>query len=598
MEDPNNIFDTDRNDIREFVINSSPKRDDSEESFLRGLPSSPGTGIGNAAVIKPEQIFIPSNKLPPEKIPEEIERLNYSLRELADELTIVLEKVKNEPGNVSAILESNLMMLSDSFFVDSIKSKIEKGYSTESSIVREIDERKYFFTSSRDRILRERAVDLDHIKERLLAILRNKCVFYAVGDDAIVVAQSLTPPDIVNFKESGVLGIITEVGGITSHTSILARSFEIPMVIGVKNATDRITDKSNIIIDGYSGHVIRNPSKDNISKYIEKKTAEEEHHKKLGALVKLPARTTDGKHIKLLANVDFIEDVESSILVGAEGIGLVRTEHLIFPVRTIPDENEQYNWYKALADRSYPNPVTIRVFDVGSDKYAEGIPKHEDNPALGFRGIRFLLSRRDLFEAQVKAILRASANRNVRLLLPMVTRIREVLDSVELIEKCKFDLMNRNIEFDENIPIGVMMETPSAALITREISREADFISIGTNDLTQYTLAADRTNELVSDYFDPFHPAVIRLIKHIVDTAHKNDTKVGLCGEFAGHALSTPLLIGLDLDELSVAPSVLLELKSRIRNSNYEHSSKLTKDLLRLSCQKEIRDMLDLAQSM
>ncbi len=563
-----------------------------KEKLLKGIPSSPGTAVGKSFVIKPEKVVVPTVKISESEIDSELERFASSTEELIKEFDQALGKVGQQPKEVGDIISANIIILKDPFFIESVQNIIKTSIAAESAVIQSFDAQMKFFKHSNDRILREKAAELDHLKERLLAALRNRNIFHSACKDSIVVANSLTPTDIVHFKEIGIAGLVTEVGGIAGHVSILARSLEIPAVIGVKNATSGIKNGKNIVMNGFTGTVITNPSDETRLAYRKKKADEIKYKRKLGKLVKLPSETKDGKKIHLLANIDFTREVENAVKVGAEGIGLVRTEHMIFPVKVFPSIEEQYDWYNKLSERIYPHPVTIRVFDVGSDKYAEGIPKHEDNPALGFRGIRFLLSRKDLFEIQVKAILRASKNKNVRLLLPMISNIGEVLESIDLVEKCKVELDAKGIHYDHNLPIGIMIETPAAVMLAPDIACHVDYFSIGTNDLTQYTLAADRTNELVADIFDPFHPAVLRMIKSVIDAAKANNVKVGLCGEIASHAAATELLIGMGIEELSVPPSVLLELKSRIRNTDMTRSKRIAGKALNAFCMNDIREIL------
>jgi phosphotransferase system enzyme I (PtsI) len=552
----------------------------SDITYLKGIPSSPGIAIGRARVFEPETIVSPEERIGDDKIDEELRRFEIAQGELVQEFLNVMNKVKGESKNIVAIIETNLLIATDPTFIDAINSRIKEGYSVESSVIFEFDRQKQFFKKSRDQILRERAIELDHIKERLLSTLRNRCLYYGLARDSVIVAQSLTPSDLVNLKESNVLAVVTELGGIASHLSILARSFDIPAVIGIKKATTHIKDGSMVIVDGYSGTVANNPTPEVIKEYEYRQNEARQNREKLGALVNLPSKTEDGREIKAMANIDFLEDVNVALVAGADGIGLVRSENLLLALDHFPDEDEQYEWYKQIAERMYPNPVTIRVFDLGSDKYSKGMPRHEDNPALGFRGIRFLLSRQDLFEIQIKAILRSSLDKNVRIMIPMITNLSEVLHAKKIIEKCKESLEAENIDFDRNIPVGVMIETPSAVMMADEMARNCDFFSIGTNDLTQYTLASDRTNELVSDVFDAFHPAVIKMMKIAVEAAHKEDIPVGICGELAGHSAATQLIIGLGIDELSVSPTILLETKSRIISSSYSESVEFTKEYL------------------
>lgn len=534
--------------------------------ILKGVASSPGIQQGKAALILPEPIVIPSIKIEQERIDEEINRFEFAVKSLVDEFTDILNRMKDDKTNVSAIIETNILYLQDPYIQDGIINRIKDRYSAESAVIQEFDNQRIFFKSTKDALLRERATELDQIKERLLSALKNKCLVYNFPEGTIIVAQSVLPAEVLRFNELKIGGIITEVGGITSHSSILARTFGIPEIIDVKNALSLIKNNDNLIIDGYNGFVVVNPDQNYLERYRTRKTAEEEHKKKLGDLIKLDSETKDGKKITLLANVDFPKDVEAAILVGAEGIGLVRTEHLVISNDKIPDEDEQFRFYNEIAERAYPKPVNLRIFDLGSDKYAEGLPKRETNPALGLRGMRFLLHRLDLLETQIKAILRASKNKNVSFMLPMVTTINEVIQVKEIIEKCKKELAEKNIDFDPNIPIGLMIETPAAAIMSDELAKHCSFFSIGTNDLTQYSLAVDRDNELVSEYFDAFNPAVIRLMEMIVESAHKNNISVSICGELAGHSAATKTLIDIGIDKLSVPPSLLLELKSRVRD--------------------------------
>lgn len=568
-----------------------------EQFVLKGVPSSPGIVIGKALVLKPDTVISPNITIPQEQISSEIVRFDNAHHELVHQFMTSLGKVKNESSNIIAIIETNLLILTDPMLNDSIKELISEGLSVESAVVTEFEKQRNFFKNSNDSLLRERAIELDHIKQKLLGSLRNQCISYEESRGAIIVAQSLTTTDIVNFKEAGILAIVTEIGGITSHSSILARSFDIPAVIGVREAVEIIEDGVDIIVDGFAGIVVVKPKEEIHNLFIKKINEIEEHKRMLGSMVKLPAETTDGRRIELMANVNFLEDVKISEINGADGIGLVRSENLIMELKGFPGEEIQYNWYKEIADRAYPKPVTIRVFDIGSDKYSEGLPFQEENPALGLRGIRFLLSRKDIFETQLKAILRASKNKNIRIMLPMISSLHEVERTYAILDKCKIMLSETGILYDNNIPVGVMIETPAAAMISDGLAEAVDFFSIGTNDLTQYTLAADRTNELVSDIFDTFHPAVLRLIDLTIKAAKKHNIPVAVCGEFAGHTAATDLLIGLGIDELSVAPSILLELKDRIRKSSMAMCKQLADDILHCSAYEEVRIRLDNALS-
>ena len=581
-------------DLKQAVNNLTFQNEeyDGLELSLKGIPSSPGIAFGKAVIIQPEKVVAPAETISEDDIPTELDKFDTGLQELIKEFMMVLGKVQNESGDIVAILETNLMILTDEYFKSSIRDLISGGHSAESAVILEFDKRKEFYRRSKDKILKEKAVELDQIKERLLIILRNRCVFYALEENSVVIAKSLSPTDVVQFRENKVAGLITEVGGIASHSSILARSFEIPEVIGVKDATKLIKPNVPLVINGYSGSVYSNPDPNTVSIYYQRKLEEDRHRQDLGKFVKLPTETEDGRKFKISSNINFLHEVDSSLLNGAEGSGLVRTEHLMFENHDFPDEEKQYQWYKELAQRMYPHPVTIRAFDIGSDKYLQGMPRREDNPALGFRGIRFLLSRKDIFRTQIKAVLRASKNGNVKFMLPMISNLEEMKESLKLIEDCKEELGNSEKSFDNNLPVGIMIETPSSVMIADELAAVSDFFSIGTNDLTQYVLAADRGNELVSEYFDAFHPGVLRMIKMAADAAKRNKLKISVCGELASHSAATAILVGFGIDELSVPPSVVLELKKSIRSMKYKDCKKLSEKVLRSAGPKEVREKL------
>ncbi len=569
-----------------------PKDDADNATVLFGIPSSPGIAYGRAVVIRQKSIFIQSDNIQANDLKDELSRFHKALNILISDYSSVIKKAVNEPKNIQALLESNLMMLQDEFLADSISDLIKNGKNSENAVVEVLESLKQNMLNSSNIILRERVHEIDQLKHRLISILRNQKDIIAASAGDVVIAGFITPDEILKLKEMGVAAIVTEVGGITSHSAILARNFEIAQVIGVKDITSLVNAGDYVIVDGYSGNVLINPSDDDVEDYLEKKRTEELYKEELGELINLPARTIDGKDIELKANVNLAKDIELLQMVGADGVGLVRTEYLVLRKGRFPDCEEQYSRYKKLAEQIYPASVTFRVFDVGSDKIAEGLPRHEGNPALGFRGIRFLLERRDVFKDQIRAILRASANKNGKLLLPMITNIKELQQATRIIEDCKNELKTDNIPFDENIPIGIMVETPAAALIACELARHCDFINIGTNDLTQYTLAADRTNEMVTHLYDSFHPAVLSLIKMTVDAAKNNNIPVSICGELAGHSAATGLLIGLGVGEMSVNTSTFLEVKKRIRQTNYEQAVRKAEKLLKCKSEEALKKQL------
>ncbi|MDD3125535.1 MAG: phosphoenolpyruvate--protein phosphotransferase [Candidatus Kapabacteria bacterium] len=571
--------------MKNAKTNAAPK-------ILNGIPSSPGMFMGKAIVLKAETVIVPDEKISADKIPAEIERFNNAIDEVIREYEQTVSLLEKSHSSVTSIIETSLQLIKDDFLLQEIRKLIALGFTVESSITQYLDTQKQFFLSAKDSIIRDRAIDIENLKDRLLSTLRHKNIYYKIGKGTIVVAKSVTPTELVHFKEAGVGGIITEVGGITAHFSIMARSFEIPTLIGISNATSKVKNGSEVIINGYSGWAMLNPDSKAIGSYQLKKAIEEEHRARLSELRTLKSETQDGHKILVLSNINSDQDIETAAKVKADGVGLVRTESLIISLNKIPSEKVQFDWYLQMANIAYPDPITFRAFDIGSDKFSEGIPFHEANPALGLRGIRFLLHRKDIFKSQIRAILRSSGNKNVRFMLPMIISLSEVFETKKLIEECKAELRESGSVFDENMPLGIMVETPSAALMSENFAKHVDFFSIGSNDLTQYALAADRTNDLVLENFDSFHPAVLKLIKLTATAAQNAGIKVCVCGEIAGHIAATELLIGLGINELSISPSIHLETKKRIRQTNYAAAGKLAEQVLHCDSPAEVMELL------
>ncbi|MCO6466541.1 MAG: phosphoenolpyruvate--protein phosphotransferase [Bradyrhizobiaceae bacterium] len=560
---------------------------------LKGVPASSGIAIGKAFVLDADLPVDATERVTPDRIANELQRFQSALESVTTELTQAMELAVHEGATAVSIVESFQLVASDALVHQSIAQHIASGLSAEASVAREFDAHKTVLYRSGDAFLRSRAQDLEFVKERIIAALRKRMLSHAQGTDSIVVAPHVTPQDMLFFKTTQTLGYLTEVGGINSHVCILARDMGIPAVIGVAQATENICTGSLLIVDGFSGVVVVDPDEATLVEYQQKMTQAEAYREKLGELVHKPTETTDGVRLALLANVDEPDNVDDAMMAGAEGVGLVRTEYLLMRLGRYPTEAEQTAWYLDIAQRTYPSQVTFRAFDVGSDKFRQGIPHVEDNPALGLRGVRFLLYRPDLFQQQVCAVLRASIHGNVRLMLPMVSTLEEVERSKALIEECKQHLASQGVEFDASMPVGMMIETPAAAMMADLFAQHADFLSIGTNDLAQYALATDRTNDLVADIFDPMHPAVIRMVHMIVQAARTHNKSVSVCGEMAGHASATEMLVGLGITELSVTPRLLLEVKRRILHANYNDCVLLAEQLLNCATVKDVHRILD-----
>ena len=550
--------------------------------LLKGIPASNGIIVGKSLVLEDLISIIPDEKIENQEIDDELSRLRDAYLSIRNEFEESFQKVQSSNVSIRTIIESNLFIINDKFIEKDIGNLIKSGYSSESSVVKVFDLQKSFFKNSKDPILKERSIELDHIKQRLISQLKHQFIDYHDAKNKILVADNVTPTDLLHFVEAGVSGLITEVGGIASHVSIMARAYDLPAVIGIKDATKLIQNSNNIVLDGYSGIVYYNPSFSILKSYKSKIEKIREHKQQLGKLINVVSQTNDNRRITVSANADKYEDVLSAILTGSESIGLMRSETLIMAYGKIPDEETQFSIYDRLAQTVYPKQISIRVFDIGSDKYSEGIPLSENNPALGFRGIRYLLGREDIFLAQLRAIIRASYMKNIKIIIPMISSLSELIKSRELIDSVIYDLQSKDVPIDNNIKVGVMIETPAAVLIADELAKYCDFFSIGTNDLTQYTLAADRDNTLVTDYYDSFHPALLRFLKQICDSANRNNIPVSICGELAGHSAATGLLIGLGITELSVAPSLVLELKNKIINSNYKKLKRKANQVIKL----------------
>ncbi|MBL7992465.1 MAG: phosphoenolpyruvate--protein phosphotransferase [Candidatus Kapabacteria bacterium] len=571
---------------------SSFRKTPHKEKRFKGIPASPGIVIGQAVTFVVEPITIKQTLIEPERIPAEIGRFHHAVEECTAELHRTIMMANDEAPVAAPILEAQLFMLNDPSVGAMVTEYIQKQYSADHAVQDVFDSQQAIMRHASDAYLRERAADLEHVKQRLLNFLANRNLATPeIAEGSIVISESLTPSEVMFFRKSGMAAFATESSGITSHAAILARSMAMPSVVGLANVCKRIHTGTQLIIDGFAGIIIAHPQAETLERYERRQQDLENKLRKLGKYAFLPSETLDGRKVHLFANADSPEEIEMARASGAEGIGLIRTELQLLERQIMPSEDEQTAFYKDLAERAYPLPITLRAFDIGSDK-SFGLIGHEPNPALGLRGLRFLLKNRALFTAQIRAILRASCHRNVRVMLPMITTVQEFQKALSLIEGCKATLRGNGEDFDENIPIGAMIETPAAALIARELSAMADFFSIGTNDLTQYTLAADRMNAGVTTIFDTFHPAILRLLSMTIEAAQHRNIPVAVCGEFASHAAATELLIGMGVSELSVAHTSLLDIKKRIRKVNFSNTKILSAEALTLGTSSEVRKYL------
>jgi phosphotransferase system enzyme I (PtsI) len=453
-----------------------------------------------------------------------------------------------------------------------------------------------------DPYLRERALDIQDVTKRVIRNLQGKApkAFLSLSQPHILVAHNFTPSDTASMSRDNVLGIATDVGSRTSHAAILSRSLNIPAVLGLHDITAKVETGQHVLVDGSDGWLIVNPRPETLEYYKQIESRRAKVTAQLKQLRETTSITRDGRHIVLSANIELPEDVDAVVANGAEGIGLYRTEFLYLNRETLPSEDEQYETYRKVAERVRPNPLIIRTFDLGGDKLAGGAVDTGDelNPFLGWRAIRFCLENQDIFKTQLRAILRASTVGNVKLMFPMISGLDELRRAIAVLEECKQQLRGSKIEMAERVEVGAMVEIPSAAICASSLAREVDFFSIGTNDLIQYALAVDRVNEKVAYLYEPTHPAILRLLKMIADAAHANNIWVGVCGEMAGDVALVPLLLGLGMDELSTAATLVPRVKRAVQSLTIPECRELVEETLKLNTASEIVERcLDLADS-
>jgi len=449
---------------------------------------------------------------------------------------------------------------------------------------------------TKDEYLRERVFDIKDIERRLLLRLlgRKQKTLHHLDDDVIVLAHELAATHTASMHEERVTGFATDLGGCTSHAAIMARSLQIPAVVGLHEATELIRQGETVIIDGTLGILVYRYDQAVLDYYLERKRKHEEFERGLLVEKDAPAVTVDGRRFEVAANIEIPDEVRAALSHGAEGVGLFRTEYLFITGDEIPTEDEQYEAYRSVVSLVSPATVVVRTVDLGGDKFGpRGAPEPEDNPFLGWRGIRYSLSQPHLLLRQLRAILRASAHGNVKIMLPMISSLHEVWDARQVLEAAKQELRARGTDFDDDVPLGVMIETPADAMIADELAHEVDFFSIGSNDLVQYTLAVDRGNDRVAYLYDTFHPAVLRLLEKTIKAAKKRKRWVGICGEMAGDPLATLFLVGLGVDEFSTVPAVVPEIKSIIRSTSYAYARRIAGKALKMKTGSEVRRYLE-----
>jgi len=566
--------------------------------LLKGIGASPGIAIGKVFLIDRDHLELSHyNITTNEEIEKETERFKGAIAESrAQLLKAKKDSNKKKFKEAQYIIDTHVLLLQDKVLMENtIKAIKHEKIDAALALKKTIDGLRKHLANINDEYMQERTSDIDYIEQRILRNLAGikSDIITASKEKIIIVANDLSPADTVNLNVNEVLGFTLDCGGRTSHTAIIARALKIPAVVGLKDITSRVKTGDTIIIDGIHGVVIINPTPDKFLQYNQQKSQYDEFEMGLLKYRDLPAETCDGFRIKLLANIEIMEELPSVIDYGAEGIGLYRTEFLFLNRKDLPSEKEQFEIYKKVTETISPNPVTIRTLDIGGDKFMSQIDFAEEiNPVMGLRAIRFCLKEVAIFKTQLRAILRASAYGKVRILFPMISGIEEVWQTKKILDEVKKELNAEMKAFDPDIEIGIMVEVPSAGTIADLLAKEVNFFSIGTNDLIQYTLAIDRVNEQVSYLYEPLHPAVLRLIRNIINSAHSNGITVAMCGEMAGEPFYIPILLGLGIDELSMNVMALPRVKRILRSLYYKESKSITDDVFKLSTAREIEIML------
>jgi phosphotransferase system enzyme I (PtsI) len=571
----------------------TPDQTTSQEIILKGVAAASGIAIGPAYVYSKQ---IPPVELKPiteNEVDPEIERLHTANQRSEKELQKILTFAEHKLGAQNAkIFEAQIMILNDTILMGAIEKRIRQELKNAEYIVAdEINKYKRLMLAAQDEYMHERAHDVEDVMNRIIRNIQNQKLFSRLDGESIIVSETLTPADTVIFSRNQILAYATDLGGVSSHAAILSRSLKIPAVVGLRQATRQVKTGDIIAVDGYSGIVAIRPTEETQDALRRKARRFQEFEEGLTAIAALSAETIDHKNIELSANIDFPEEMDFCRTQGAAGIGLYRTEAQLIGRSHYPTEDLLYEEYSTVAASAYPHPVIFRAFDLGGDKLVPGATA-EENPFLGWRGIRVLLDRPDMFLTQLRAILRASERKNVRVMLPMVTSLRELHQAKRYLAIAMEELKQRGAVYDPSIKIGVMIEVPAAAILAKEFAAEADFLSIGTNDLVQYLLAVDRDNSSVAPLYEPYNPAVIRTIKMVIDAGHKHNTWVGMCGEMAGDPLATMLLVGLGIDELSVVPSVLPEIKKIILSTKLKEAKRIAEKVLTMTATEEIKEYL------
>ncbi|EJL47313.1 phosphoenolpyruvate-protein phosphotransferase [Brevibacillus agri] len=556
-----------------------------------GVKASAGVAIGKAFLLTAPDMQIKTVAV--EDAASEIHRFEEALERAKADLQQIALRVEKEMGAEQAdIFRAHLLVLEDPELVDTVKDKITQEMTNAESALHDVAQAFIgLFEQMDNDYMRERAADIRDVTKRVLAYLLGVNFFHpgSLTEEVIIVAEDLTPSDTAQLDRRYVKGFVTDIGGRTSHSAIMARSLEIPAVVGTQTITSAVQPSTLVILDGHEGVVIIDPSEEEIALYTRKQAEYAEQKAELEKLVHNPTITADQHHVELAANIGSPADVAGALANGAEGVGLFRTEFLYMGRDDFPTEEEQYLAYKQVLAGMGDKPVVIRTLDIGGDKHLSYLDMPEEmNPFLGYRAIRLCLDRQELFRTQLRALLRASAHGNLKIMFPMIATLEEFRAAKAILEEEKQGLQNSGVAVSDRIEVGIMIEIPAAAMMADVFAREVDFFSIGTNDLIQYTMAADRMNERVAYLYQPYHPAVLRLLRNVIEAGHSQGKWVGMCGEMAGDPVAVPILLGLGLDEFSMSASSILPARKQISQLSREEMAKHIDAILQMSTSAQV----------
>jgi phosphoenolpyruvate-protein phosphotransferase (PTS system enzyme I) len=560
-------------------------------SILKGIAASNGIAIAKAyRLVEPDLSF---EKKSIDSVDQEVERFQEALNTSKSELEAIRDKANEDLGaDKAAIFDAHLLVLSDPELVTPIEDKIKNdNVNAEYALKETADMFISMFESMDNEYMKERAADIRDVTKRVLSHLLGVQVSNPsmISEEVIIIAEDLTPSDTAQLNREFVKGFTTDIGGRTSHSAIMARSMEIPAVVGAKSVTSEIENGDVVIVDGLNGEVHINPTQEIVEEYEREHVKYEEQKAEWAKLVNEKTISSDGHHVELAANIGTPKDLEGVKNNGGEGIGLYRTEFLYMGRNELPSEDEQFQAYKAVLEGLDGKPVVVRTLDIGGDKELPylNLPK-EMNPFLGFRAIRLCLEEQEIFRTQLRALLRASQYGNLKIMFPMISNLDEFREAKRILEEEKEKLVTDGEKVAEDIEVGIMVEIPSTAVMADIFAKEVDFFSIGTNDLIQYTMAADRMNERVSYLYQPYNPAILRLIKMVIDAAHKEGKWAGMCGEMAGDEIAVPILLGLGLDEFSMSATSILKARSQILRLSKSEMQKLAEEALNLQTNEQV----------